>query len=45
MCIFHKWTKWKVISDRKAGFTIRQIIQMKECEKCGLQKFKTTDID
>ena len=53
MCIFHKWTKWEVSSDRMIRYsttlgdsgTLREIVQVKECTKCGLKKFKTTDID
>ena len=52
MCIFHNWTKWEVSSDRMVNFTtiaggsgvLREIVQVKECTKCGLKKFKTSEI-
>ena len=53
MCFFHKWTKWKVLSDQKMSYstamgqsgTLREIVQVRECTKCGLKQYKTIDID
>ena len=53
MCIFHNWTKWEVQSDRKINYTtimgikgiLREVVQVRECTKCGLKKYKITDID
>ena len=53
MHIFHNWGKWKVESDRVVKYTtimnmtgtVREIVQSKECSKCGLKIYKTTDIE
>jgi len=53
MCIFHKWGKWEILSDKKMHYKtplgekgiLREIVQVKECSKCGLRKYKITDID
>ena len=52
MHIFHKWSQWEVISDKKVYYTtiiggsgiLREIIQSRKCSICGLVQYKTTDI-
>ena len=51
--IFHNWSKWEIISDRRIGYTntiggvgqMREIVQMRTCLECNLKQYKTTDID
>jgi len=50
MCLFHKWSKWKIIKTGQVYNNIDgklsiipshdYVIQSKTCDKCGLTKFK-----
>lgn len=51
--IFHSWTKWSTQTDRQLRYTtplgirgtLREIVQVRECTKCGLKDYKVTDIE
>ena len=53
MCFFHSWSNWKIDSDKIVSYTtvmggrgrVREVIQSKQCSKCGLIKYNVQDIE
>ncbi len=40
---FHKWTRWRVIHEKRDILNYHTIEQMRECEYCGLKQLQVTD--